>query len=149
MKYPAGLGRSRYAIPATGDPVRTGKVGGCTGTRPFAIGRAFSSVVNRKKLALWENVISVLASPSPSKTFSSQTGGGSTGRRSAEAGALVSQGTVQVVSFVTTYTLLQNHMHGHVRAAGSLSLIVQSAVVPPLRAVESAYRRKSGAGHPS
>lgn len=148
MKYPAGLGRSRYAIPATGDPVRTGKVGGCTGTRPFAIGRAFSSVVNRKKLALWENVISVLASPSPSKTFSSQTGGGSTGRRSAEAGARISQGNRVGCEFVTTYTLLQNHMHGHVRAAGSLSLLY-SQRSSPLRAVKSTYPRKSGAGHPS
>ena len=66
MKYPAGLGRSRYAIPATGDPVRTGNVGGIMGRRPFAMGRAFSNVVKRKKFALWENVTSVLVSPSTS-----------------------------------------------------------------------------------
>lgn len=85
MKYPAGFGRSRYAIPATGDPVRTGTVGGATGILPLAIGRAFSRVVKRKKLALWEKVTSVLLSRSPSKILSSTTGGGSTGRRSAEA----------------------------------------------------------------
>ena len=72
-------------MPATGDPVRTGKVGAAAGIRPLAMGRAFSSVVKRKKLALWEKVMSVFAPPSPSKIFNSTTGGGSTGRRSAEA----------------------------------------------------------------
>lgn len=45
MKYPAGPGRSRYAIPATGIPVRTGNDVVPVGTRPCAMGRAFSSVV--------------------------------------------------------------------------------------------------------
>ena len=109
MKYPAGLGRSRYAIPATGEPVKTGWVGGATGNLPLAIGRAFSNVVKRKKLALWEKVMSVLSSRSPSNILSSTTGGGSTGRRSAEASARsVVAGWRQRVH--GTYILPQIHM---------------------------------------
>lgn len=39
MKYPPGVGRSKYAIPATGIPVSTGKevAAGPGGTRPCAI----------------------------------------------------------------------------------------------------------------
>ena len=73
-------------MPATGVPVRTGNEGcDCAGTRPWERWRAFSKEVNRKKFALYEKVMSF--SPfGPSYTRSSTIGGGSTGRRSAEAG---------------------------------------------------------------
>lgn len=78
--------------------------------------RAFSKVANRKKFALYEKVMSFCLF-SPSKMRSSTIGGGSTGRRSAEAGR-ESVGSLVTVASTLAHIWLQNHKLWHAQVAG-------------------------------